>query len=68
MGLRKPIGLLPGLLPEQPPSGLSNSPSDPTSYGPDYYNQHFEDIDQQRKPTKRYTKNTEEAIARMQCK
>ena len=68
MGLRKPLELPSGLLPKQPPSGFANNPSDPVSYGFDYYNQRFEDIDQQRKPMKRYAKDTEEAIARMQYK
>ena len=56
------------LLREHYPDGIYDSSADPISYGPEYYNQRFEDVDQQRKPTKQYAKDTEEAISRMQCK
>ena len=62
MGLRKSLKLL------DKHDGLCDSLPDPGSYGPDYYNQRFEKVDQQRKPTKRYAKDTEEAIARMRSK
>lgn len=57
-----------GLLGKQHPKGHSDNSVDPTSRGPEYYSQRFEEVGQQRKPTKRYAKDTEEAIARMQGK
>ena len=64
MGPRKPLASLG----KRHCGELSDGRSDPTSYGPEYYNQRFEELDQKRKPTKRYAKDTEEAIARMQGK
>ena len=64
MGLRKP----PRPTGKQHPRKDCDRAPDPTSHGPEYYNERFERVDQQRKPTKWYAEDTEKAIERMQCK